>query len=437
MKEQNRIPATRLARTGKFVGTGARIGANYLKYYGKRAITGNDDRSELHESNAGDVYKSLSNLKGSALKVAQMLSMDQGLLPQQYSDKFAQAQYSAPPLSYPLVVQTFKKTLDNSPLEIFDRFEQKAFAAASIGQVHRAEKDGRQLAVKIQYPGVANSIQSDLKMVKPVVGAMFKISQAEMQHYLTEVEDRLLEETDYELELERSRQITEQCRHLEGLFFPQYYPEYSGQRILTMDWLQGQHLKEFLQTNPSQEVRNTIGQLMWDFYDHQVHTLRSVHADPHPGNFLLHPDGRLGVIDFGCVKELDETFYDRYFQIMEPALERNDAKFSELLYQLQFLLPGDKEEEVSHFKTLYRDILELLGRPFFRDTFDFADEQYFKDIYAYSDLYQRDPIIKNAKAGRGPKDAIYLNRTYFGLYSLLNQLQAKIETRSAVGALFA
>lgn len=437
MKEQKNIPSGRLARTGKFVGTGARIGVNYLKYYGKRAVTGDEDRGDLHENNARDVYESLSNLKGSALKVAQMLSMDQGLLPEAYSQKFSQAQYSAPPLSYPLVVQTFRKLLRKTPLDIFDTFEKNAFAAASIGQVHRATKDGKTLAVKIQYPGVANSIQSDLKMVRPVVGAMFNISQAEMQHYLSEVEERLLEETDYELELKRSREISEQCSHIADLYFPKYYPEYSGARILTMDWLDGRHMKEFLQTNPSQEVRNRIGQAIWDFYDFQIHQLKSVHADPHPGNFLLHEDGTVGVLDFGCVKEFPQEFYDQYFQLMEPAIEENDERFSELLYELQFLLPGDNSEEVSHFKDLYKEILQLLGKPFFQDTFDFADEQYFKEIYAYSDLYQKDSLVKNAKAGRGPKDAIYLNRTYFGLYSLLNQLGAKVNTRSAVGKLFA
>lgn len=436
MKEQDKIYSSRSQRTGKFITTGAKIGRNYLKHYSKKLISGEDNQEELQEKNAEDVYDALSNLKGSALKVAQMLSMDQGLLPQAYTNKFAQAQYSAPPLSYPLVVKTFQQHFKKAPSEIFDEFSRNSVAAASIGQVHKAKLDGKNLAIKIQYPGVANSIQSDLKMVRPVVGAMFNISQTEISHYLSEVEERLLEETDYLLELKRSREITEACAHIEGLEFPKYYEDLSSAKVLTMDWLDGYHLDKFLALNPSQEIRNKIGQVIWDFYDFQIHRLQQVHADPHPGNFLFQEDGTVGVIDFGCIKELQEDFYRKYFQIMKPAISDDDEEFSDLLYQLQFLLKSDKTEEVSHFKEIYKDVLELLGRPFFSETFDFSDKSYFEKIYAMSDIFKNDKMVKNAKAGRGPKDAIYLNRTYFGLYSMLHSLGAKVITNSAVDALF-
>jgi predicted unusual protein kinase regulating ubiquinone biosynthesis (AarF/ABC1/UbiB family) len=436
MKEQDKIYSSRSQRTGKFISTGAKIGRNYLKHYSKKLISGEDNQEDLQEKNAEDVYDALSNLKGSALKVAQMLSMDQGLLPQAYTNKFAQAQYSAPPLSYPLVVKTFTTHFKKAPSEIFDTFSRNSVAAASIGQVHKATLGDKNLAIKIQYPGVANSIQSDLKMVRPVVGAMFNISQTEINHYLSEVEERLLEETDYLLELKRSRKITEACSHIEGLYCPKYYEEYSSPKVLTMDWLEGFHLDQFLELNPSQEVRNKVGQVMWDFYDFQIHSLMEVHADPHPGNFLFREDGSVGVIDFGCVKELQEDFYRKYFQIMKPAITDNDEEFSSLLYQLQFLLKSDKTNEVSHFKGIYKEVLELLGRPFFSEEFDFADKSYFEKIYSMSDLFKNDKMVKNANAGRGPKDAIYLNRTYFGLYSMLHSLGSKVQTNSAVDKLF-
>lgn len=436
MKEQDKIHTSRFSRTGKFVQTGAKVGRNYLKHFSKKLVTGNDSREELNQNNADDIYDALSNLKGSALKVAQMMSMDQGLLPEVYANRFAQAQYSAPPLSYPLVVKTFHQYFGKSPLELFDKFEQKSFAAASIGQVHRAEKDGKTLAVKIQYPGVANSIESDLRMVRPIVGAMFNISQSEMGHYLGEVQERLIEETDYQLELQRSQEISAACAHIEGLQFPEYYPELSAPRVLTMDWMQGQHLKEFLANNPSQELRNTLGQVIWDFYDYQIHELKQVHADPHPGNFLLSADGKVGVIDFGCVKVFPQQFYERYFQLMKPAIAENEKEFTHLLHELQFLLPSDRDDEVAHFKDVYKDVLQLLGRPFFSEDFDFADDSYFKEVYSLSDVYQNDKMLRNAKAARGPRDAIYLNRTYFGLYSMLNILKAKVKTRSRVNNLF-
>ncbi len=436
MKEQDKIYSSRSQRTGKFLKTGAKLGRNYLKHYGKKLVNGESDQESLQEQNATDVYEALSSLKGSALKVAQMLSMDQGLLPQAYTTKFAQAQYSAPPLSYPLVVKTFQKYFKEMPGEIFDDFSKQSVAAASIGQVHKAHKGKQEYAVKIQYPGVASSIQSDLKMVKPVVSAMFNISSTEINHYLEEVQVRLLEETDYELELERAQKISEACKDIDGLYFPKYYPEYSAERVLTMDWLDGEHLDRFLATNPDQETRNKLGQILWDFYDFQIHEMRELHADPHPGNFLFRPDGKMGVIDFGCIKELPESFYRDYFQIMKPAISEDDEAFLNLLYRLKFLLPEDNKKEVEHFKGIYADLLKLLGRPFFESEFDFSNKAYFDEIYALSDLFQNDKMVRNARAGRGPKDAIYLNRTYFGLYNILHSLQAKISTRSALNSLF-
>lgn len=436
MKEQDKIYSSRGQRTGKFLKTGVKLGSNYLKHYSKKLVTGEDNREALQEQNAEDVYDALSSLKGSALKVAQMLSMDQGILPQAYTQRFAQAQYSAPPLSYPLVVKTFQQYFKKMPSEIFDEFSKQSVAAASIGQVHKAKIGTKELAVKVQYPGVSTSIQSDLKMVKPVVSTMFNISQTEMNHYLEEVEVRLIEETDYKLELKRGQSITEACKDIKGLRFPKYYPEFSAERILTMDWLEGLHLDQFLATNPDQESRNRLGQILWDFYDFQIHQLKEVHADPHPGNFLFTDKGELGVIDFGCIKSLPEKFYQNYFQIMKPAISDNEEEFLDLLYQLQFLLPSDSEKEVSHFKGIYANLLQLLGRPFFEKRFNFASKGYFEEVYALSEIFQNDKLVRNAKAGRGPKDAIYLNRTYFGLYNILHLLQAEVDTHSAVNDLF-
>jgi predicted unusual protein kinase regulating ubiquinone biosynthesis (AarF/ABC1/UbiB family) len=169
---QDKIPTSKVERAMKLVGTGAKIGGNYLKYYAKKTINAEISKEELHANNANDIYQSLSQLKGSALKVAQMLSMDKNLLPRAYTDKFALSQYSAPPMSGPLVVRTFQKSVGKSPFDVFDKFNTQCSAAASIGQVHQAEKDGKRMAVKVQYPGIADSIQSDLKMVKPVANAI-------------------------------------------------------------------------------------------------------------------------------------------------------------------------------------------------------------------------------------------------------------------------
>jgi predicted unusual protein kinase regulating ubiquinone biosynthesis (AarF/ABC1/UbiB family) len=158
MREQESIPTTKTQRSAKFVKTGFQIGGNYIKHYSKKLFNPDLDREELNEDNATDIYKSLSELKGSALKIAQMLSMDKNVLPRSYVDKFTQSQYNAPPLSGPLIVRTFTKHFGKPPEKIFDTFNTVSTHAASIGQVHEAMLNGKKLAIKIQYPGVADSI---------------------------------------------------------------------------------------------------------------------------------------------------------------------------------------------------------------------------------------------------------------------------------------
>ncbi len=430
MKEQFKIPVTKVQRASKFVQTGAKIGGNYIKHYGKKILNPELSRDLLDEENAGDIYESLSELKGSALKVAQMLSMDKNALPVAYQDKFSMSQYSAPPLSYPLVVKTFRDQLGRSPEDLFDTFSRKAVNAASIGQVHKATLDGKELAVKIQYPGVADSISSDLRIVRPIASAMFKIKSAELDQYLGEVEAKLIEETDYELELRRSMEITQLCRHLEGIIFPGYYPELSSKRILVMDWIDGAHLKEWLKTNPAEEDRNRIGQALWDFYDYQIHELKQLHADPHPGNFLFTEDGSLAVLDFGCVKVIPEDFYDSYFKLMGPAVLEENYDLEGLFDELGFLAPEDSPKERKFFMKLFREMIELLGRPFRHETFDFGDDAYFQQIYQVGERMSRMKEVRNSKTARGNKHGLYINRTYFGLYNLLNELKATVNIHS-------
>ncbi|MCU0445545.1 MAG: AarF/ABC1/UbiB kinase family protein [Microscillaceae bacterium] len=424
MKSQNNIPTSKVQRATKFVTTGIKIGGNYVKHYTKKALGQNPSKEELHEDNARDIYASLSQLKGSALKVAQMLSMDKNLLPKAYVDKFTMAQYSAPPLSGPLVVKTFKKYFGKSPQELFDTFEMEAVNAASIGQVHLAYKNGKKLAVKIQYPGVADSISADLKMVKPFASIILGLPDKDIEKYLQEVELKLKEETDYELELKRSIDISQACAHIPHLVFTKYYAELSSQKILTMDWLDGKHLKEFLATNPSQEVRNQIGQALWDFYDFQMHTLKAVHADPHPGNFLLREDGTLGIIDFGCVKEIPEEFYQDFFIVINPYFLDNEELIKKVFYQNEYLHASDAPEQAEFFTELFKVMIRLLCRPFQTETFDFSDDDYFTEIYQFGDSLAKMPEILNSKEARGSRHSLYINRTYFGLYSILNELRA-------------
>ncbi len=428
MKAQTSIPTSKVARAGQFVKAGVKVGGNYLKHYSKKLVNPELTKEDLHKDNAADIYDALSELKGSALKMAQMLSMDRGLLPTAYSQKFAMSQYSAPPLSGPLVVKTFRTYFGKSPGELFDSFDIKASNAASIGQVHEAWKDGKRLAVKVQYPGVADSVSSDLRIAKPLAVRLLNLNEKDIDRYMGEVESKLLEETDYALELKRSMDISAACAHIPDLVFARYYPEYSAKRILTMDWVEGQHLRDFLLTNPSQAIRNRIGQALWDFYDFQIHTLRQVHADPHPGNFLMRPDGTMGIIDFGCVKVIPDYYYDNYFRLINPDTLKDNALTDQIFDNLEYFLPADTPKERAFFSDLFRQMIIMLGEPFAVEEFDFGNDAYFEKVYAFADNLSKMDELRSANGARGSQDGLYINRTYYGLYAILNELKAKVRT---------
>jgi len=430
MKSIDKIPTGKLGRTTEMVKTGVKIGGNYLKYYSKKAFDKELSRDELDNDNAEDIYDGLKNLKGSALKVAQMLSMEKSLLPSAYVEKFSLAQFSVPPLSAPLVRKTFKKYNGEYPEELYDTFNSNSINAASIGQVHQATKDGKKLAVKIQYPGVAESISSDLAMVKPIATRMFNLQGSDSDKYFKEVEGKLIEETDYILEVKQSKHISQKCAQIEGLRFPKYYEDLSSEKIITMDWMQGQHLSEFTKTDFKKEDGDKIGQALWDFYMYQMHELKAVHADPHPGNFLVDKDKNLIAIDFGCIKEVPKEFYTPYFELAVPENINNKKFFLAKLSELEILRPDDSDKEIDFFSELFYEMLSLFTSPFHNETFDFSNEEFWNKISALSEKYSKDTELRKMNGNRGSKHFLYINRTFFGLYNLLHDLKAEIKVNN-------
>ncbi|WP_269227536.1 ABC1 kinase family protein [Flavobacterium eburneipallidum] len=424
MKTIDYIPTSKIERATKLVQTGAKVGVNYLKYYGEKMVNSDLTRDKLNEDNAEDIYDGLKSLKGSALKVAQMLSMDKSFLPQAYVEKFSLSQFSVPPLSAPLVLKTFKSNFGKTPYEIFDEFNANSVNAASIGQVHLAVKNGKKLAVKIQYPGVANSISSDLALVKPIAIRMFNLQGKDSDKYFKEVEDKLIEETNYLLELEQSQEVVDACQKIENLVFPHYYPEYSSDKIITMDWMTGVHLSEF--KNNNQEIADKIGQALWDFYMYQIHILRKVHADPHPGNFLVNAENQLVALDFGCMKQIPNDFYVPYFELINKEVIDNTQLFSDKLFELEILRTDDSQEEIEYFTTMFYDLLSLFTQPFQSETFNFSDEEFFQNIAQLGERFSKDTNLRKMNGNRGSKHFIYMNRTFFGLYNLMFDLKAKI-----------
>jgi len=426
MKSQDKIPTGKVARASKLFRASIKMSGNYAAHYTKRAF-GRGDKDDLDRKNADEIFNVLSQLKGTALKIAQMLSMDTGILPKVYAEKLAASQNNAMRLSAPLVINTFRKYTNQSPHDIYDEFNTIAVAAASIGQVHEAFKDGKRLAVKIQYPGVAESIQSDVNMVKPFVLRYMGVSSEVVQPYVEEIVDRLIDETDYRKELQNGLEAIAIAQRHERVVVPGFYPELSTDRILTMDWLEGTLLHDFFKEERSQEERNIIGQALVDFFWDQIHNYKKFHADLHSGNFLVTENLELGIIDFGCTKTLPSDFYHHYFSLVDEDVLNDRSKLKDIFIYLDFVRTTDTEEESKLYWEITNRSIEIISRPLRTDYFDFGDEQYNADLQAFGHDLSSNKSLKGDHAARGSKHAIYLHRAFLGLFGILYNLKAKVK----------
>jgi predicted unusual protein kinase regulating ubiquinone biosynthesis (AarF/ABC1/UbiB family) len=424
--EQDKIPTSKVERASRVFRTSMKVGANYIKHNAQKAVGSQVDENSLNEKNAEELFKLMSQLKGSALKIAQMMSMDNGLLPKAFADKFALAQNSAMALSGPLVMNTFKKYIGKAPNDVFDKFNVNAVYAASIGQVHEAWKDGHKLAVKLQYPGVADSIHSDINLVKPLVLRFIGVKEKDVKQYFEEFEERLNEECDYEMELKNGTEIAAATQHIPNLIIPKYYKELSAKKILTMEWIEAKPLQHFLDNETNQEKKNQIGQALLDFLHTSIHEHQRFHADPHPGNFLVTADNKLVVLDFGCVKTIPQDFYNFYFSLVRDDVFNDPQKLRQCLVGLDMLRESDtKETENLFFDTAVRAI-QNMSLPMKSETFYFGDRDFYNQLQTHGEEIMSNKEFRKPSAMRGSRHAIYLHRAFFGLYSILFKLNATV-----------
>ncbi|MFH5833536.1 ABC1 kinase family protein [Halalkalibaculum sp. DA384] len=422
------FPSSKFERGKIFAKTGLKLGTNYARRHLKKAAGRKESREEssrFHTENARQVFNEFSKLRGTALKIAQSLSMDQGLLPEEFTEVMGEAQYSVPPINKALARSIIKKQLGAYPEQLFRFFNPEALAAASIGQVHKATlRDGRPVAVKIQYPNVRETIQSDLGMAKLLIKRFVK-NGADLDDYFEEVQSTLMEETDY---IHEGEQIEAFHRRFSGdrYITPRWIREYSTQKVLTMTFIEGKHLKEFLDTSPSQEKRDHFGQLLWDFFHDQVVQRDTVHADTHPGNFFFTDDDQLGIIDFGCVKKFPIDFSNKYLRLLPIHMADDIDKIRDLFLELDIIRENPdnprKEEQFFQFCMNYG---RAFAEPYKTDEFDFGDQEFRERINRFA----KEPPIMNEP--RGSKHFIYSTRVHLGLYNLLMKLGARVNTRKS------
>jgi len=420
----NDFPSSKYERGKIFARTGLKVGSNYAMHYLGRPF-GRDDnnsKSALHHKTARQVFAEFTKLRGTALKIAQALSMDQGFLPDEFAEVMTQAQYSVPPINKALARSLIKKELGKYPEQLFRKFHPDAIAAASIGQVHKAElMDGTTVAIKIQYPGVRDTIDSDLAIARGLFRQLVK-KGSDIDSYFDEVKDTLIEETNY---LSEGEKINKFHHHFSSGDFitPKWIKEFSTERVLTMTYIEGEHVGDFLNANPSWNRIDRYGQLLWDFFHQQVEKNDLIHADTHPGNFLITADDKLGIIDFGCVKKFPDEFFMNYLKLLPTHLEMNEEKIIELYYHLDVLKchPSESETENIYYE-FCRDYGYTFALPYKSDQFDFGDPEYKQLIRSYT---KNAPVSKEP---RGNKHFIYSTRVHLGLYYLLMKLGARVNT---------
>jgi len=419
------FPASKLERGTLFAKTGLKVGANYARYLADRVTKGKDDgtrKRALNTKNAEDLYREFTKLRGTALKLAQSMSMNTGVLPEEFMDVMAAAQYQVPPMNRALVQKRIRDGLGRYPAQLFDDFEAEAMAAASIGQVHRAAlDDGTPVAVKVQYPNVRETIASDLSMARTLFGRL--INSPHLDDYFAEVRDRLGEETDYLNEAENIAFFADQYTS-ERVVTPTPVRDLTAETVLTMTFVQGQHLDAFLDTNPDAAARNHFGQLLWDFIHEQIAAQhRTIHADAHPGNFLFRDDGRLGVIDFGCVKTFPADFRDDMLRLWRARIHDDEAAIEPLLYRLDIL----REDMSNATRQTLRDFFDRFGslivRPYRSDTFAFGDDDFYNELKA---CFRAGSQLPEAA---GSHHFVFLNKVLVGIFNLMHDLQPTIDTR--------
>ncbi len=423
------FPSSRFERSARMARTGAKVGANYAKRHLQKKLgkqTDAEAESKFHRDNARQVYNEFAKLRGTALKLAQTISIDGSMVPEEFAEVMAEAQYSVPPISKALVRRIIQQELGKPPEQIFDKFEPEAFAAASLGQVHRARlKDGTDVAVKVQYPNVRETIESDLKMAKSIYKRL--VSTRKIEAYFDEIRSTLIRETDYQQEGEQIQRYHEWYSGDE-IVTPQWIPELSTRKVLTMTLLNGIHLSEFIQEyDVDIEKRDHFGQLLFNFFHKQVNEHCTLHADAHPGNFLYTDDGRLGVLDFGCVKTCPPEFFYDFLSMLPAHINGDEEEILRLYHKLEILVedPYESEAEMEIYQ-FCREFSDHLIEPYRHSEFDFGNTEY------------RDRLNKLVRQAtelaepRGSEHFVFLSRLLVGVYRMMMKLGAHVKTEHGI-----
>ena len=420
----------RWRRTARVWRLTARNALRYVVHRVRRFGNSGTRRADLDEQFAlrtsQDVARELGNMKGALMKFGQLLSFIMEALPDDAQKALATLQSDATPMAPALAAKMVTDELGQPPERIFLDWQVAPIAAASVGQVHRAvTRDGRDVAVKVQYPGVADAIDSDLDNAEAFyrLGTAFVLKGLDAKGLVDELRSRMREELDYELEATNQAEF---CTHFAGHPFvsiPAVVPETSTRRVLTSEWVDGLSWAEF-ESRADERARRHAGESIWRFAQYAVHRLRAFNGDPHPGNYKFTIDGDVTFLDFGLVKRWTPGEWEQLAPSLDAIIvHRDPERLVSVMEQIGFLRANHGLEPQQVY-----DYVSTPYTPYLTDKFTFTRE-FVRDAMA-TIIDVKGPHADVIERLNMPPSFVILDRVVWGVSAILGKLRVTAPWRS-------
>ncbi len=420
---------SRAGRMFKLAGMTATVAGRYASERMGRLFADPEKQEERlsksYKKMADEIVTTLGELKGAVMKVGQIASQTQDFLPKEFASALQKLQKEAPPVDIEVIRTQILQELGAYPEALFETFDPVPYAAASIGQVHRATtKDGRQVIVKVQYPGVDVSCDADLKQLRLALklGGLLKIPKESVDQLFEEVRQRLHEELDYQNEARNLDAFREFHRQDEKVLIPAALPELSTRRVLTLELLEGDHISQVTPERYSKAIINDIGHRIFTTMADQLFKFQCIHGDPHAGNFAFRPDGTLIMYDFGCVKKLKPEVLVAYKAALIAGIGEDYRALDRYLVDLGVRVE-DKPAIDEAYYAMWRDIFI---RPFLDDTpYDFASADLHKRLAAKAST-----VFDYLESFKPPVESLFIDRMIAGHYWMMKNLGVQAAFRT-------
>jgi len=420
--------SSRVGRSVRLAAIGGKAGGGWAKDRAARVFADADRRVELDEARqlrtAEQVAEALGSMKGALMKLGQMASYLDAGMPEPVREALGQLQQDAPPMSPELAAGVVEAELGSPPDVLFAEWDPVPIAAASIGQVHRAmTKDGRAVAVKVQYPGVDEAIRGDLDNAGLVFGAMTMLFPGlDAKPLVAELRERLIEELDYRREAENQRRFADAYRDHPFIHVPDVLPELSTGRVLTSELVVGARFDELLTW--SQAERDLAAEAIYRFVFHSLYGEHMFNGDPHPGNYLFHGGGRVTFLDYGLVKHYTAEELAPFEEMIDAwVLDHDIVRFRKIVERVGLLAPDQPftDEQVADYFGHFYALVE-------RDEVSTIDPAYASEtVRRFFDA--TGPHGEIMRAANVPPSMAIIQRINLGLYAILGELGATANWR--------